>query len=76
MITEDAPVVFIVDDDANVRRSIQDLCRRWRCRLRRSRRRRNFSIANAPTAPDAWFSTSDFPGMSGLDCQRSWPKPE
>jgi FixJ family two-component response regulator len=25
MTTEDASVVFIVDDDANVRRSIQDL---------------------------------------------------
>jgi hypothetical protein len=25
MITEDAPTVFIVDDDANVRRSIQDI---------------------------------------------------
>ena len=25
MITEDAPVVFIVDDDPSVRRSIQDL---------------------------------------------------
>jgi hypothetical protein len=25
MVTEEAPVVFIVDDDASVRRSIQDL---------------------------------------------------
>ena len=71
MITEDAPIVFIVDDDASVRRSIQDLL--WSVGLRSEAfaTPQAFLESKRTDCPGCLVLDVRLPGMSGLDCQRA-----
>jgi FixJ family two-component response regulator len=70
MITEDAPTVFIVDDDANVRRSIQDLLSSVALRSEAFATPQEFLERKHTDGPGCLVLDIRLPGMSGLDCQR------
>jgi FixJ family two-component response regulator len=70
MITEDASVVFIVDDDASVRRSIQDLLSSVALRSEAFATPQEFLDSKRADCPSCLILDVRLPGMSGLDCQR------
>ena len=70
MNTEDAPVVFIVDDDATVRRSIQDLLSSVALPSEAFRTPQEFLDTKRAGCPGCLVLDVRLPGMSGLDCQR------
>ena len=71
MITEDAPVVFIVDDDANVRRSIQDLLASVSLQSEAFATPREFLDSKRANSPGCLVLDVRLPGMNGLDFQRA-----
>lgn len=70
MSTEDAPVVFIVDDDASVRRSVQDLLSSVALRSEAFATPQEFLDSKRADRPGCLVLDVRLPGMSGLDCQR------
>src|SRR5262249_17786390 len=70
MTREDSPVVFIVDDDANVRRSIQDLLSSVALRSEAFSTPQQFLASKRTDCPSCLVLDVRLPGMSGLDCQR------
>jgi len=70
VIPDDAPVVFIVDDDANVRRSIQDLLSSVALRSEVFATPQEFLDSRPTDCPACLVLDVRLPGMSGLDCQR------
>ena len=71
MITEDASVVFIVDDDASVRRSIQDLLSSVALRSEAFATPQEFFNSQRVDCPGCLVLDVRLPGMSGLDFQRA-----
>jgi FixJ family two-component response regulator len=71
VITEDAPVVFIVDDDASVRRAIQDLLESVALRSEAFATPREFLDSKRADCPGCLVLDVRLPGMSGLDFQRA-----
>jgi FixJ family two-component response regulator len=71
VITEDAPVVFIVDDDASVRRSIQDLLSSVALRSEAFATPQEFLACQRADCPGCLVLDVRLPGMSGLDFQRA-----
>jgi FixJ family two-component response regulator len=71
VITEEAPVVFIVDDDANVRRSIQDLLSSVALRSEAFATPQEFIDSKRADCPGCLVLDVRLPGMSGLDFQRA-----
>jgi FixJ family two-component response regulator len=74
VITEDAPVVFIVDDDANVRRSIQDLLSSVALESKAFATPKEFLDSKRTDCPGCMILDVRLPGMSGLDFQRALAK--
>ena len=70
MITEDAPVVFIVDDDASVRRSIEDLLSSVALRCESFATPQEFLDSKRADCAGCLVLDVRLPGMSGLDFQR------
>ena len=70
MITEDAPVVFIVDDDASVRRSIQDLLSSVALESKAFATPHEFLDSKRTDCHGCLILDIRLPGMSGLDFQR------
>jgi FixJ family two-component response regulator len=70
VITEDAPVVFIVDDDASVRRSIQDLLSSVALRSEAFATPQAFLDSKRADCPGCLILDVRLPGMSGLEFQR------
>jgi FixJ family two-component response regulator len=71
MITDDTPVVFIVDDDASVRRSIQDLLSSVALRSEAFATPQEFLDSKRADCPGCLVLDVRLPGMSGLDFQRA-----
>ena len=71
MITEDAPVVFIVDDDASVRRSIEDLLSSVALRCESFATPQEFLDSKRADCAGCLVLDVRLPGMSGLDFQRA-----
>ena len=71
MNTKDAPVVFIVDDDASVRRSIQDLLSSVALRSEAFATPQEFLASKRADCPGCLVLDVRLPGMSGLDFQRA-----
>ena len=72
MITEDAPVVFIVDDDASVRRSIEDLLSSVALRSESFATPQEFLDSKRADCAGCLVLDVRLPGtMSGLDFQRA-----
>jgi FixJ family two-component response regulator len=70
VMTEDAPVVFIVDDDASVRRSIQDLLSSVALQSKAFATPQEFLDSRRTDCPGCMILDVRLPGMSGLDFQR------
>jgi FixJ family two-component response regulator len=70
VITDGSPVVFIVDDDANVRRSIQELLSSVALRSEAFATPQEFLESKRDDCPGCLVLDVRLPGMSGLDCQR------
>lgn len=70
MSTEDAPVVFVVDDDASVRRSIQDLMASVSLRCEAFATPQEFLDHKPADCRGCLVLDVRLPGMSGLDFQR------
>ena len=71
MSTEDAPVVYIIDDDANVRRSIQDLLESVALESEAFATPQEFLDGRRADRPGCLVLDVRLPGMSGLDFQRA-----
>src|ERR1044071_2782577 len=71
MTTDDAPVVFIVDDDASVRRAIQDLLSSVALRSEAFATPQEFLASKRADCPGCLVLDVRLPGMSGLDFQRA-----
>jgi FixJ family two-component response regulator len=71
VITEAAPVVFIVDDDASVRRSIQDLLSSVALQSEAFATPQEFLDSKRTDCPGCLVLDVRLPGMSGLDFQRA-----
>jgi FixJ family two-component response regulator len=71
MITDDTAVVFIVDDDASVRRSIQDLLSSVALRSEAFATPQEFLASQRADCPGCLVLDVRLPGMSGLDFQRA-----
>ena len=71
MMTEDAAVVFIVDDDASVRRSVQDLLSSVALRSEAFATPQEFLETKRADCPSCLVLDVRLPGMSGLDFQRA-----
>jgi FixJ family two-component response regulator len=71
LTTEDAPVVFIIDDDANVRRSIQDLLESVALQSEAFATPQEFLDRKRSDRPGCLVLDVRLPGMSGLDFQRA-----
>jgi len=67
---EDAPVVFIVDDDPSVRRSIQDLLSSVSLTSEAFASPQEFLASRRADRPGCLVLDIRLPGMSGLDFQR------
>jgi FixJ family two-component response regulator len=70
VIAEEAPVVSIVDDDANLRRSIQDLLMSVALQSEAFATPQQLLDSKPVGSPGCLILDVRLPGMSGLDCQR------
>ena len=71
MNTEDPPVVFVVDDDASVRRSIEDLLSSVALRCESFATPQEFLDSKRADCAGCLVLDVRLPGMSGLDFQRA-----
>ena len=74
MSTEGEPIVFIVDDDANVRRSIEDLLSSVDLESKGFATPQEFLDSKRADRPSCLVLDVRLPGMSGLDFQRELAK--
>lgn len=74
MITEDAPIVFIVDDDASMRESIQDLLSSVALDSKAFATPQEFLDSKGTECHGCMILDIRLPGISGLDFQRELTK--
>src|SRR6266853_1699518 len=70
MTPTDAPTVFVVDDDAGVRASIQGLLKSARLRCASFETAEEFLRNKQPDGPSCLVLDVSLPGVNGLDFQR------
>src|SRR5438445_11340744 len=70
MTTADAPTVFVVDDDAGVRASIQGLLKSARLRCASFGTAEEFLRSKPPDGPSCLVLDVSLPGVNGLELQR------
>src|SRR5712692_4555204 len=70
MTPADAPTVFVVDDDAGVRASIQELLKSARLRCTSFGTAEEFLRNKPPDGPSCLVLDVSLPGVNGLDFQR------
>jgi FixJ family two-component response regulator len=70
MTPADAPTVFVIDDDAGVRASIQGLLKSVGVRCESFRSAEEFLRRNRPDGPSCLVLDVRLPGVNGLDFQR------
>jgi FixJ family two-component response regulator len=69
-MSSEQPVVFIVDDDASVRKGLTNLMRSVGLKVEAFGTAQEFLAANRPDAPGCLVLDVRLPGLSGLDLQR------
>jgi FixJ family two-component response regulator len=70
MTPADAPTVFVIDDDAGVRASIQGLLKSARLRCASFGTAEEFLRSKRPEGPSCLVLDVSLPGINGLDFQR------
>jgi FixJ family two-component response regulator len=68
-MNEGEPVVFVVDDDASVRESLDNLLRSAGLKVKVFENARHFLESNRPDVPACLVLDVRLPGLSGLDLQ-------
>ncbi len=68
-MTEEPPIVFIVDDDSSVREAVSDLLESVGFRTRAFQSTEEFQNATRPEVPSCLVLDVKLPGLSGLDFQ-------
>ncbi|MGB7151505.1 MAG: response regulator [Terriglobales bacterium] len=69
-MTEQSPIVFVVDDDASIRDALKSLIRSVGLRVDLFNSPREFLRAKRPESSSCLVLDVQFPGESGLDLQR------
>jgi FixJ family two-component response regulator len=69
-MTEESPIVFVVDDDASIRDALKSLIRSVGLRVELFGSPREFVQGKRPDAPSCLVLDVRLPGKSGLDLQR------
>jgi FixJ family two-component response regulator len=69
-MTEQSPIVFVVDDDASIRDALRSLIRSVGLRVEIFNSPREFLQGKRPDAPSCLVLDVRLPGKSGLDLQR------
>ncbi len=69
-MTEQPPIVFVVDDDASIREALKSLIRSVGLRVELFGSSREFLQAQRPDAPSCLILDVRLPGENGLDLQR------
>src|SRR5438552_5775795 len=69
-MTEQDPVVYVVDDDPSVRKALDSLIRSVRLGVQTFGSAQDFLRSNVPDAPGCLVLDVRLPGLSGLDLQR------
>ena len=69
-MTEQDPVVYVVDDDPSVRKALDSLIRSVRLGVQTFGSAQDFLRSNLPDAPGCLVLDVRLPGLSGLDLQR------
>jgi len=70
MTTAGAPMVFVIDDDVDVRASIEGLLKSAGLRSESFARPQEFLLSRRPESPSCLVLDVRLPGVSGLDFQR------
>ena len=70
MTAEDAPTVFVIDDDPSIRRSIQGLLKSVGLRSEAFSSAQEFMARRVADGPSCLVLDVRLPGLSGLDFQR------
>jgi FixJ family two-component response regulator len=70
-MTEQQPVVFVIDDDASVRDAVEDLLRSVGLGVRSFGSTQEFLQSKRPDAPGCIVLDVRLPGLSGLEFQRT-----
>ena len=74
MTLADTPTVFVIDDDDDVRASIQGLLKSAGLRCEGFATAEDF-LGKRPDGPSCLVLDVELPGVSGLDFQATWPRP-
>ena len=69
-MTEPQSIVFVVDDDASIRKALSSLIRSVGLQVELFGSAEEFLQANRPEAPSCLILDVRLPGISGLDFQR------
>lgn len=69
-MSDEQPIVFVIDDDQSVREALQGLLRSVGLQVRAFASAREFLEAERPDAPSCLVLDVRLPGLSGLDFQR------
>jgi FixJ family two-component response regulator len=69
-MTEPQPIVFVVDDDAEVRKALDSLIRSVGLQVKLFSAAQEFLQSKRPSAPSCLVLDIRLPGISGLECQR------
>ena len=70
MALADIPTVFVIDDDAGIRASIQGLLRSADLRSESFESAEQFLQRKPPASPSCLILDVSLPGINGLDCQQ------
>jgi RNA polymerase sigma factor (sigma-70 family) len=73
-MTEDEPVVFVIDDDASVREALEDLLRSIGLHVQSFASTQKFIESKRADAPGCIVLDVRLPGLSGLEFQRTLMK--
>jgi FixJ family two-component response regulator len=71
LMTEEQPVVFVIDDDASVRDAVEDLLSSVGLRVESFGSTQEFLQSKRPDAPGCIVLDVRLPGLSGLEFQRT-----
>jgi FixJ family two-component response regulator len=71
LVSEQEPVVFVIDDDASVRAALEDLLRSVGLAVRAYGSTQDFLQSKRPDAPSCLVLDVRMPGQSGLEFQRT-----
>lgn len=69
-MTEEQPVVFVIDDDASVREGVEDLLRSIGLAVESFKSTQEFLASKRPDAPSCIVLDVRLPGLSGMEFQR------